>query len=204
MKKIIFLIVTLASMQSHAQDNTFYVALGASSPVGDFHNAGGAKTGVTFDLGFTHKLKGKKTAFAAQLRGQSYPFNEQTTTANVTTWSASSILVGAMWVLPLTDKIFFQPKIMVGYTIASSPSVTYSGSTPLSIPSSSGSAFSDVFSATLRYDVWKKMSLLVSVDYFESDPKFNITASSSTSSQTYSTDQKMNSINFCAGLGYRF
>lgn len=207
MRKTLVILSVCVSIYCNAQDRMVHVSFGPSIPVGDFKSAtgGAAKTGAVFDLGFVYKFKSKAIGIAALLRGQAFAFDTQNTNATVTTWSTSSILVGPTWTLPLSSKIFFQPKVMVGFTAASSPAITEtSGSFTVTQPSSSSIAFSQVLGGNFRFDTGKKISLLLNVDYFDTDPKFTLTASSSTISQTKTTDQKMNSINICAGLGYRF
>jgi hypothetical protein len=230
MNKLSLLFILLLSAKGLSQDKGYIaVTLGPSFPVGNFADtdvdndaAGLAQGGAIFDVTFTYKLA-KKLGVVAILRGQAnnvdnavienelFTQTGRTWTADTEGWTTGALLVGGYASLPISRKIAFEPKAMIGFAGVTSPelNITLDGSGGagwVKQDSEMAESFSYLVGAGFKFDVGRKICLLVNVDYFATKPKFKdiqITSSEGGAPERISFTQNMAAINLGFGIGYR-
>lgn len=230
---IYFLISNTAS--STAQDKKGYIgiSLGPSLPIGDFaskdisnRNAGFASIGGIFDISFAYKIGTSNFGIAALLRAQANPFDEEAlaeSAANAFTgigganwdvvsdlWALGGIFVGGYGSFPVSDKVSFDTRALVGYSTAIIPNITlqYSdinGRYWAFQKTSTASAFAYMLGAGFKFNMGKSFCLLTNIDLMSAKPEFKdiqtLDSESNRSSITYS--QRISTINVSIGIAVR-
>jgi hypothetical protein len=231
MKNLLLLLtISLVSIITcHAQDKGYVaVSMGPSFPVGGFANkdladesAGAATTGAIFDISFAYKL-GKNFGLSALLRGQANPIdnkdiekqlNQTGDSWNVdkTVWSSGGILFGGYGSFPISSKVSFDTRAMIGVMNTACPELNVTlegtgGEVWINQSSVSAASFAYLIGGGIKYDVGKKICLLVNIDYLSSKPEFTdveITSSDGSAPQIATVSQSIGTINVGFGVGLR-
>lgn len=234
MKKIIIVAIVAMSVitSSYAQEQKGYIgiSLGPSIPVGDlasknFDNdeAGYANTGAVFDISFAYKLGDGNFGITALIRGQANPtdaqiiadeFSRQFPSANWTvesdSWGIGGLMFGGFGSFPVSEKISFDPRAMIGFLNATAPAITVSGSGSggsgwIKVESASASSFAYLIGAGFKFDISDKLFLLTNLDYLNSNPEFiNVeTITSDGDRQLDTFNQTIGSINLSVGIALK-
>ena len=226
----IFLLFVLISCSVAAQDKGYIgICFGASNPIGNFasknsnnDHAGYAMTGAIFDITFAYKL-GRNAGIAGLIRGQANPLDENAFEEEVSkqypgnNWSADSDpwriggLMGGLYLsFPVSEKISFDARALIGFLNATSPAATIAGDFfPYNIyihqSSANASAFSVLLGGGFKFDVGKRICLLLNLDYLAAQPEFvNVEQTSNFAPATKRTfTQEFTTINFGFGIAYR-
>lgn len=231
-KKLLLLLALTAINANHCiSQNKGYVAIsiGPSIPIGDFaskdgknDSAGFAKTGAIFDISFVYKL-GKNLGISALLRGQSNSVDNSafanelskqvggSWTVDSESWKIGGLMLGGYGSYPISSKVSFDLKAMIGFLRASSPElfVTLNGSGGaawVKQESKSATSFSYLVSTGFKFDVGKKIYLLTNLDYLGSKPEFkNVTTTNSSggNSTTGTLSQNFGTLNLGIGIGLK-
>ncbi|MBS1533962.1 MAG: hypothetical protein JST78_02710 [Bacteroidetes bacterium] len=231
-KKLLLLwALTVMNANYCISQNKGYVAIsiGPSIPIGDFaskdganDSAGFAKTGAIFDISFAYKL-GKNLGISALLRGQSNSFDNSafaselakqvggSWTVDSESWKIGGLMVGGYGSYPISSKVSFDLKAMIGFLRASSPELFVTldgsgGSVWVKQESKSATSFSYLISTGFKFDVGKKIYLLTNLDYLGSKPEFSnvVVTNSSGSNPTKNTwSQNFGTLNLGIGVGLK-
>lgn len=217
-------------MMAQSSNGMVSFSLGPSIPIGNFSNselsnsdAGWANTGSLIDFSFAQKLGNSKFGIIAKFRSQANPldnkslteeYENQTTGAicevNSKPWSTGAILVGGFASLPISNKIYFDPKALIGFSGSISPDIsvdiTSNGYTGWVIQNGqSASAFAFMVGAGFRFEVGKRCYILAEVDYLNTTPGFrNIEVASSMGEKIkFNSILTLQTINTSVGLGIK-
>lgn len=210
MKKLNLLVVLILFASPIFAQDELSLSLGASIPIGSFakDSEGAAKTGFMADLLYQHQTKeGSKLwlagAFKYQSNGADVSSIQQSLpgyTATATNWSAFSILAGPVIKVELSEKASFEPRIMIGYMSAKTPSLTIaSSSSSATIPSASAGAFATLLGANFKFKTSEKMSVVLGIDYLSANPKFTTTFNG----QSLESNQEVSVFNAMFGLAFK-
>ncbi len=231
MKKTLLVLLTSISVLGYTQEKKGYIglSLGFSTPTGDFVSknidndaAGFANSGVNFNLSFAYKLKGN-FGITAMLHSQAHSIDAQAFVDDVAkenpgtvwslesgSWSISGLMVGGYGSFPISEKVSFDTRLMMGFLTAKAP--TFRLSTPIlgtefwvEQDAGSASSFAYLLGAGFKFDLGNKVSLLTNLDYIGSNPEFNdvkITDSLG-GKDTNSFKQSMGSVNLSVGIALR-
>lgn len=237
MKKTVTIIAfVLAAFQLYSQDKGYVgISYGLSSPSGDFaskdindEKAGVAKMGYNVGLSGSY-LFSKYIGVAALFRFQSNSQDEQpykdfmnnisappsgaSYVVDAKTWDVFSYMAGLYVSYPLTQKLSVESKVLFGLSTTAFPETNISVSSVSSkaeimkFTSTNSSAFSNLLSFGVKYNLDKRFRLLADIDYWSFKPEFTrtviIQSSTPTSDQTKSSPS-LNALNFNIGLGYSF
>jgi hypothetical protein len=234
MKKVIFSMVALLTIatQIYAQDEKGYIgfSVGPSIPMGDFSSidaynnpAGWANTGEMFDISFAYKLGESNYGVTALLREQANPIDGQALvdeianqnpginwTVESDSWGIRGLMFGGFGSFPISEKASFDTRAMIGFSSASSPEITITGSGSdgtvwIKQGSSTASSFTYLFGAGFKFDVGSKIYLLTNLDNLGSNPEFsNVELTTSTGSrETATLSQSMGTLNFSVGIALK-
>ena len=232
MKKLfIVLTVSFVTATNCFSQNNGYIAisLGSSKPIGDFASndpnkaaAGYAKSGAIFDVSFGFKL-GKNLGIAALLRGQANPTDAQayadqiskqnpgvSGTVESKNWSIAGYMGGAYGSFPITEKLSFESKVLIGFLSATSPEMTVNligpgGTAWAKQNSATSSTFAYMLSTGFKFDVAKRVCMLANIDYLGANPEFsNVTTTASNGTMSKTTfSQSFGTVNIGVGVGFR-
>lgn len=227
MKKVFVLLAVLSmiSASSFSQDKGYFaVNIGPSIATGDFastdnkEGAGFAKGGAIFDLTFAYEVA-PNFGLMAMLRGQANTVDAQALadefakqnpllsgTVEATSWGLGGLMIGAYGSLPLSNKVFFQPRAMIGFMSATSPEVKYTVSGGwIKQSSQTAGSMGYLVGAGFKFDVAKRLCLLTGIEY--SGTKVNFKDVETTTSfgemQNDSFDQTIGAVNISLGIGVR-
>lgn len=234
MKQFIFSILAVftISTQCYAQGKKGFIgiAFGTSIPFGDLSSkdidneaAGWANSGAVFDITFAHKLGDGLFGITGLLRGQANPTdvgaladefaNEYPGvywTVESDGWGIGGLMVGGYGSFPVSDKISFDPRAMIGFLSASSPEWTIVGTGPggtawVKQSSRTATSFSYLMGAGFKFDIGKKLHLLTNLDCLGSRPEFmNVEVTASDGSRDIDTwSQRMGTLNLTVGLALK-
>jgi len=204
MKKILIIILVSLTIYTYAQEKKTYIGLsmGASIPVGDFASknldntsAGFATTSSSFNLSFASKLGDGNFGLAGMIYSHFYDIDdniwataiatkEQTpsevrwSVLNNGSWSVMGLMLGGFSSFPLSEKVSFDTRLMLGMGQTTSPEVAIRRSSPsesIWVKQSSASAIALSYSVGLgfRFNINDKISILTNIDYFGTNPSFN-------------------------------
>jgi hypothetical protein len=232
MKKttILFAVAALIATTCFSQDKGYIgISLGPSIPINDFasrdgnnNSAGWATTGANFDITFVYKL-GKSLGLSALLRGQANSVdniaysNELTKqvggswTVDSKSWTMGGLLFGGYGSFPISDKVSFDTRAVIGFLNATSPelNLTLNGSGGagwVRQSSVSANSFTYLLGAGFKFGVSNKICLLANLDYLGAKPEFRdveLTSGSGGAPTKYTFSQKFGTINFGFGVGLR-
>lgn len=232
--KNFFIILTISmlttSTNCYSQDKGYIgVSFGPSIPIGDFasrdasnKSAGWATTGAIFDITFAYKL-GTNFGLTGMLRGQANGLDNDAFanelakqsggnwTVNSKAWSIGGLMFGGYGSFPISDKVSFDTRALIGFLSATSPefNITLNGSGGagwIKQSSVSASSFSYLIGCGFKFDVANKICLLANLDYLGSKPEFRdveVTSSVGGAPQKSTFSQGFGSINFGVGIGLR-
>jgi len=187
-------ITTSLFAQDSGRKGFIGISMGPSIPVGDFAdksftsaNAGFAKTGATFNLvNFGYKF-GQNFGIVGSWFGSANNVDIQGVDG---TWSYGGLMGGPMLSMPVSDRIDFDLKAMIGFASARLK-IKDNGET-----SGTGAGFQ--FGGTLRYNFSEKWCMVINADYFASKQKFDKLDPS-----TDNFNQNIAAINLTFGVAYR-
>jgi len=205
MKKIIFtciccFVLTInLSAQRNERKGYIGLSLGSSFPMGDFkdqdldnEDAGFAGTGLNLHLlNFGYKF-GYTLGVTGSLFGASHPlkFDEDIDIFNDASWSYGGLMGGLLISLPVSEKLDFDLRPMIGFVSGSSPEIKLAGITVLEDQRGSGLCFD--LGASLRFNFSDKWCGMIDLDYFSARPTFD---------NDYK--QSISTVNLNIGFGYR-
>ena len=157
--------------------------LGISIPAGDFADKsnGLAETGMQLNLVNFGYLFGENIGITAIWFGATNPIDSK----GDDSWAYGGILVGPLVSFPLSEKVDWDFRPMIGYA---STAVPFSGLNPkqvLSVAFNVGTLF--------RINVGKKVALLLNADYFSTKPEF----------KDFGFSQKIGTVSLGFGVAYR-
>ena len=156
-------------------------------------------------------------------RGQEYPFDgraierqleEQNPGLNSYVdskpWSIEGLMIGAYGSFPISKKVSFESRVLIGFLTSTSPEMTINlsgsgASSWIKQSSSSSSSFTYLLGVGFKYDIGRRTCLLANFDYLDAHPEFtDIELYSSTGSRSTNTfNQSLGAINIGLGIGYR-
>ncbi len=238
MKKILLvtLVLSVASTSVFAQDDKkaiLYAAGTFSFPSSDFADKDfdNDKSGLAemalfgIDVSYARTFGSKPFGIIANIRSLSYPVDTDmyeselgrevggTWTVASDNWSILSFNAGVYGTRPITERVSFDTKIMIGYAHVSFAGLTASGrsgSETVNISSEADKVFTFTYQvgAGLKFNINEKYATLFGVDYMGTKPKFTVdTRVSSNAGQTvFDTDsyeQPINAFTFSIGIGRR-
>lgn len=213
MKKLcVVIVVSLFCVGQSFAQSELSISTGLSFPAGDFGNStgGAAKIGIMGDIMYQRQTQDKSKLWVAGLvRFQSYKVDiaqfEQAFPGmqiSCTNWEAISFLAGPVVKFDLTETSSFEPRILLGYMTAKSPSVTVSsGGTSAAVNSDNAGAFATMLGASFKFRASDKMSIVAGVDYLTANPKFTISASGTPTSEQ--SNQQISSFSVIVGLRFK-
>jgi hypothetical protein len=233
--KSIFLTCFLVSFisSSVAQDKKGYIgiSLGPSFPIGDFasknfsnRNAGFATTGAIFDISFAYKLGKSNFGITGLIRGQANALDVQAmadelgnslrgtnwTVESGGAWTLGGYFIGGIGSFPVSEKVSFDTKAMIGIGISTIPEITITSSdnfgsywTKQSITTSSSLAYT--LGVGFKIELGKSLYLLTNLDYLGSEPEFqNIDIVDSDGDRTkFTYKQSIRTINLSIGIALK-
>jgi hypothetical protein len=159
------------------------LSLGASIPVGDFADKsdGLAKTGIQLNLINFGYLFSENFGITATWFGAANPLDAD----GYDPWSYGGIMAGPLLSFPLSQKVEWDFRPMIGYSVTTLPDIGYGTEQASSFALNIGTVF--------RVNVGDKMSLLLSADYFSTKPEFI----------DYGFEQSIGTISLGFGVAYR-
>lgn len=162
------------------------ISLGASIPLGDFADKynGGAKTGVELSLVDFGYLFSDNLGIAVRWFGGANPLDSN---YDIDPWSYGGILVGPLVSYPISEKVDWDVRPMIGYAVTTMPEANYYNFDP-------AMSFAFNFGTQFRFHVGEKISLLVHADYFSTKAKF----------ESYDYELKQNIATFSLGFGVAY
>jgi hypothetical protein len=222
MKKYILnlIILTAVALNTQAQYQKGHIGLsmGPSIPLGDFasknidnSNSGFANTGAFLDISFAYKLGYGNFGLTALLRGQSNPINAQALVNEMaqpiiveanwienTSWNLGGLMFGGFGSFPISQKISFDTRAMIGFLRTTSPetTVTFPGLSKIIIKQSvSATSFAYSMGIGFRFELGEKLDLLTNLDYLGSNSEFKNVATT--------FNQSIKTINLSIGIALK-
>ncbi len=159
------------------------LSIGASIPVGDFADKldGLAETGLHLNLINFGYLFSENFGVSATWFGAANPIDAY----GIDPWSYGGIMVGPLLSFPLSEKVDWDFRPMIGYSVTTLPDVGWG--------IEQGSSFALNIGTIFRINVGEKTALLLSADYFSTKPEF----------KDYGFGQSIGTISFGFGVAYR-
>jgi hypothetical protein len=186
---ILSLVVLSGNLFAQSSDRKGFIgiSLGPSFPVGNFADntlsnadAGFVEWGINFNpINFGY-IFGQYVGISASWFGAAYSADINGVDA---IWSYGGLMGGPMLSIPVNEKFDLDLKGMVGFVTATSDLSEYE--------ENEGTGISFDLGASFRYNFAKKWCLLISSDYFISNPKLE------------DGNQKMTAISLSLGIAYR-
>ncbi len=162
------------------------LSVGASIPVRDFKSDGLAKTGLQLNLINFGYLFSKNVGISATWFGAANPLDADAWSyEEYDPWSYGGIMVGPLLSFPLSKKVEWDFRPMIGYSAATLPDLGDGAETASSLAFNFGTIF--------KVNVGNKVSLLFSADYFSTKPEF----------EDYDFEQSIETISLGLGVAYR-
>lgn len=159
------------------------LSVGASIPIDNFANKsdGLAETGIQLNLINFGYLFSKNFGISAMWFGAANPLSVN----GYNPWSYGGIMAGVLLSFPLSPKVEYDFRPMIGYSTTTCPNIGYG--------SEQVSSFAFNFGMIFRIHVGKRISLLLNADYFTTQPKFKY----------YGFTQNINTVSLGFGILYR-
>ncbi len=177
--------ITKESFDSNAERRKGFIglSLGVSIPVGDFADKadGLAKTGIQLNLINFGYLFSENFGITATWFGAANPIDAD----GYDPWSYGGIMAGPLLSFPLSQKVEWDFRPMIGYSVTTLPDIGYG--------IEQASSFALNIGTVIRVNVGTKVSLLLSADYFSTKPTF----------KDYGFEQSIDTISFGFGVAYR-
>lgn len=221
MKKQIVLLILLTGVISFGFAQSYKghigVSFGPALPLGDFasramdnKNAGWAKTGMNIDLSFSHKLGSGNFGITGLIRRQTHTtdavsiaeiyennYPEAYWKAEFDNWLFGGVLLGGFGSFPITEKVNFDVRAMIGYFKFWQPSNKITGSLPgvqvwIKQEEETSLSFSCLAGVGFKFDIGKSVLLLANLDCFYANPEFvNVKSSNSNGESGLFTNKQM-------------
>ena len=158
-------------------------SVGPSIPIGKFadKNDGAALPGAQINLVNIGYLFTDNFGVAATWFGAAYPVDFE----GIDPWGCGGMMIGPLLSLPISNKLKCDARAMIGYSVISFPDVA------AGVEQASSSAFQ--LGGAFRYNVHKKVSFSVNLDYFSTEPNF----------KNYNVKQEIEAITLSFGINYR-
>ena len=174
---------TIEIKKSERRKGFIGLSLGASIPTGIFADEldGAANTGIQINLVNVGYLFSKNVG----ITGVWFVAANPTNIDFIDPWSYGGMMVGPLISFPITKKVDWDLRPMVGYSVTTLPDLGYGTEQAISIAINIGTVF--------RINVSKRISLLLSADFFSTKPDF----------VEYGFDQNINTISLGFGVAYR-
>lgn len=230
MKKLIILsAIVFGTLNGFAQNKTILsLSSGISLPLGDFASssqnnpdAGLAKAGMHFDFSGSYRIT-KQLGVCGLVRYQFNPVNEDALknsmnpadnpfplTFELTTkpWKSYTYMLGLTGSVPVSQKLNWESKFMVGLSTVSSPdfdfSVNFMGMNESvsnkGKPSTYGSL---LLGSGLRYRLNENWSLSGQIDYWLTEIKSTQKSSDGSIEESRGQYMNLSSLNIGVGIGY--
>ncbi len=215
------------------------ISLGPSIPTGQFASkdfnsstySGFAKTGAIFDISFGYTFT-NGWGLTALARGQANTVDAQAYASGLMTqfaidgytvtsesWMTSGYLIGGYRSSPISERLFFDFRAMLGVMLSRLPATTIEGrdgfeAFEVSRQETNASGFATLLGVGLKYNVGRRSSLLFNVDYwggkvdFSGFPVTTITSAfgiiTDSSTSLGSIETNLNTLNLAIGYGFRF
>lgn len=162
------------------------ISVGPSIPIGKFadKNNGVANTGVQANLLNFGYLFSKNVGICASWFGAANPIDMQ----NVEPWSYGGIIIGPLISMPLSNKVDFDIRPMIGFSATTFPKIG-------NIASANAVTTAYDLGTTFRFNVGNKLALTLSADYFSTKPEFDL--------GFVKVEQQITTLSLCGGLVYR-
>jgi hypothetical protein len=229
MKKTLTLmtLLMLGNFMLHAQDKKksetkFFAAFsaGPTFPVGVFgstesklySDAGLAKVGYNLNLHTGYSIE-KNFGLAATIMYSRYTLDDKAVntilngsglggTVSADHWQYWGVNIGPMATVDLSEKVFWDFKLLGGYARANAPVVKYTleGYSSISTPEKWADAFTWQLGTDLRYNVASNVSLFGNLAYNYMKPTWKF----SFASEDVSVYQRMGTLNLTIGAGVQF
>lgn len=203
----LYLLLLTPFIKGFAQDSEqkgfISVNLGLSAPVGNFaskvynnNRAGYATLGFVRDYTFGYQIK-PKLGLIAVLRNQAngvdassqaqgfenelratYPTSSPSVTMQSDLYSFGGILVGTYGKLPISDKLSFEPRFLLGLSVPvlpTSTTETFSSGSRVSTYIQNETvtfALSYNIGTGIKYEIGKKYYFLMNLDFYAANPYF--------------------------------
>jgi hypothetical protein len=225
-------LVSSIALQSAAQGEKGFVglSLGPNVPMGNFNSrnvnngeAGFARTGGSFDISAGYKLGGSHFGITAMLRAHSNSYDVQPLVEDLkfqapqvnwnvesSAWRMGGLLLGGFGSIPISEKVYFDARALVGIVNATSPQINITGSDATETfwvkrDARTARSFAYLFGAGFKFDIAPKWYLLTNIDYIGTTVEFpNIELTSSLGDrQRFGIEQEMASFNLSVGVALK-
>lgn len=159
------------------------LSIGTSIPVGDFADKsdGLAETGIQLNLINFGYLFSENFGISATWFGAANPLDAD----GYDPWSYGGIMAGPLLSFPLSEKVEWDFRPMIGYSVTTLPDIGWGTEQASSFALNIGTVF--------RVNVGNKVSLLLSADYFSTKPEF----------EDHGFEQSIGTISLGFGVAYR-
>jgi hypothetical protein len=171
------------------------LSVGCSSPIGNFANKsnGGAKTGVQLNLVNFGYLFSNNFGIAASWFGASNPIDIYYYDGNAP-WSYGGLMIGPLISFPISERENWDFKPMVGYSSVTLPDLG------VGLGRQQATSISYSLVSQFRIHLGRKVSLLLSADYFFTKPKFKF---NNIYYNINNIEQKIETLSTGVGVAYR-
>jgi hypothetical protein len=228
---VYFLISNTASITAQDKKGYIGISLGPSLPIGDFAsknfsntNAGFATNGAIFDISFAYKLGKSNFGITGLIRGQANALDHQAmadelgnslrgtnwTVESGGAWSLGGYFIGGIGSFPVSEKVSFDTKAMIGIGISTIPEITITssdnfGSYWTKQSSTTSSSLAYTLGVGFKFELGKSLYLLTNLDYLGSEPEFqNIDIVDSDGDRTkFTYKQSIRTINLSIGIALK-
>ena len=140
-----------------------------------------AQTGLQFNLINFGYLFSDNIGISATWFGAANPLDEE----GYDPWSYGGIMAGLLLSFPLSDKVEWDFRPMIGYAVTTVPDIGFGPEDASSFALNIGTLF--------KFNVGKKVALLLSADYFSTQPEFI----------NYGFEQNISTISLGFGVAFR-
>lgn len=169
------------------------LSIGPSIPILDYAKSGQANTGLQINIIDFGYMLSKNIGIIGTWYGGA---NSTTDFDNL--FSFGGILIGGFTSFPISDKTEFNFRPMLGFSNVTCPETTkieywFGNSYVTTVPPDQAISFAFNLGTSLRYNVTKKSSLLLNLDWFSTRPKF----------KEASFEQQIETISITIGAAYR-
>ena len=228
-KTFLTLSLFLTATITFAQDKGFVsVNFGSSIPIGEFastdensNSAGYAQTGFLVDVslglkfskhfGVNMLVREQVNKYDAQALADQTKESGVSSSINTTAWTMGGYMVGCYGSFPISKIFTIEPRIMVGYSTATSPNITINvtdGTTSAwaKVHSASSGSFSYLIGVGYRINAGKSFCFSFNADYLGANPEFSnvVTTYSWGDKEVGTMSQNIETINLSFGIGFRF
>ncbi len=234
MKRIFFAagLILCTTVATFSQDKGYIaISAGPSIPIGKFAGQGlvanevtWARLGAMCDISLGYKLN-KNFGIAVLIRGQknetdseefivSYSnFSIINSSVKSDSWRLGALMGGSYGSFPVSERLSVECRLMFGVLLARSPEIDIIyglaaglGAIESKQESSTSAALGYLMGVGLKYDVARRVCLLVNGDYFGGNAEFrnvSVMVPAFMGGGTNTFSQSFSTINVSAGIGFR-